>query len=163
MIKIVSIVLLGLLTVGCSSKNVSPASVSKDFWVAQKQERLEEAKRLTVKEDIKKTTLYKKIKIKSVEFGDVKEDGKKATVATKLHLKDDKDISEVDFLTKLSYTDKGWRINMSKTKQSLYFAIGEQVTGNLGNILKESLGDLENFKELFDDFLDKFKQTIEKN
>lgn len=151
-----------LFITGCSTKNLSPESVTKYFWQAQQQQRVEEAKKFTVKEDTEKTTLYEKIKIKSVDFGEVKESDTKASVATKLYLKDD-EVPEIDFLTKLDKTDKGWRVNMSDTKRSLYVAIGKQYTGSFGDILKDSLEGMESLKELFGDFFESFKTIIENN
>ena len=161
--KYLILVVLSFMTIGCSSKNMSVSAVTQEFWTAQKQDRIEEAKKLTVKEDAKKTKLYEKIKIKTATFGDVKEDGDKATVPTKLYLKGDKDISEVDFETALNKTDKGWRVNMNGTKRSLYLAISKQVAGNMGNILKEGMGGIENIKDIFGDFIEKFKDIVEKS
>ncbi len=151
-----------LSIVGCSSKNVSPATVTKDFWIAQKQERVKEASKLTISGDIKKTKLYEKIKIKAVDIKEVQEDKNRASVPTILYLKGDKDIGEVEFLTELNRTDKGWRVNMTDTKRNLYFAISKQVGGNLGTILKSGLEGLESFKEIFGDFIEQFKRVIEK-
>lgn len=155
MIKFLTLTLFIFMFFGCSAKNMTPATVSKEFWTAQKQNRIESAKQLTVKESTSKTTLYEKIKIRSVDFGEVKEDKSHATVATKLYLKGDKNIKEVDFLTSLDKTDKGWRVNMSKTKRSLYLKIGEQVTGDFGSLF-------ENFRDVFSDFIENFKDIVEK-
>jgi hypothetical protein len=163
MLKILSTLLLAFLFIGCSSKNMSPAAVTSEFWTAQQQNRIEAAKKLTVKEDEKKTQLYKKIKIKTATFGKTVENGNVATVPTKLYLKGDKNISEVDFDTKLDKTDKGWRVNMTSTKRNLYIAISKQVAGNLGNIFNESLGGVDNIKKIFGEFIKNFKDVIEKN
>jgi uncharacterized protein YaiL (DUF2058 family) len=144
---------------GCSSKNLSPASVSKEFWDAQKQNRIEQARLLTIKEDTKKTQLYKKIRIKSVDFAKVNEGETHATIPTKLYLKGDNKIQSVEFDTKLDKTDKGWRINMTDTKRSLYFAISKQVTGNFGESLKENLEGIGN---ILKDVMENFKEMIEK-
>jgi hypothetical protein len=148
---------------GCSSKAVSVSTVTQEFWTAQQQDQLETAKRLTVKEDAKRTKLYEKIKIKTATFGDAKEDGDSATVPTKLYLKGDEDISEVDFTTKLDKTDKGWRINMDGTKRSLYLAVSKQVAGNMSNVLKEGFGGVENIKKVFGEFIENFKDVVEKS
>ncbi len=145
---------------GCSSKSLSPIAVSDDFWDAQKHEDIQRAKKFTVREDTKKTTLYEKIKIKAVDFGEAKESGNRAEVATKLYLKGDENIEKVDFFTKLDKTDKGWKVNMSETKKSLYFAISKQVAGNLGDILKKELSGID---KIFGDIFEGFKQIIDKS
>lgn len=155
MAKFLLLTFLIFVFFGCSSKNVSPATISKDFWKAQKDNEIEKAKQLTVKESTSKTTLYKKIKIKAVDLKEVKEDGKRATIETKLYLKGDKDIDEVLFLTVLDKTDKGWRVNMNETKKNLYVEIGKQVTGDFGSLF-------ENFKDVFEDFIKDFKDIVEK-
>ena len=162
MTKYLTLLFLSFMMFGCSSKGVSVSTITQEFWTAQQQDRLETAKRLTVKEDAKKTKLYEKIKIKTATFGNAKEDGDSATVPTKLYLKGDKDISEVDFTTKLNKTDKGWRINMDSTKRSLYLALSKQVAGNLGNIFKESLDGVDNIKKVFGEFIKNFKDIVEK-
>ena len=161
--KILTLMVLAFLASGCSQKSVSVATVTHEFWTAQQQDQLEKARSLTVKEDGKKTKLYEKIKIKTATFGDAKEDGKSATVPTKLYLTGDKDISEVDFTTALDKTDKGWRVNMDSTKRSLYTEISKQVAGNMGNVLKQGLGGIENIKTLMGDFMEKFKDAVEKS
>ncbi len=163
MTKYLTLLFLSFLMFGCSSKNMSVSTVTQEFWNAQKQDRIDTAKELTVKEDAKKTKLYEKIKIKSADFGKAKEDGNSATVPTKLYLKDDKDIGAVDFTTSLSKTDKGWRVNMDKTKRSLYLALSKQVAGNLGNIFKESLEGVDSVKTIFGEFIKNFKDIIETN
>jgi len=163
MLKILSVLLFTLLFLGCSAKNMSPASVTSEFWTAQQQNQIDAAKKLTVKEDEKKTKLYKKIKIKTATFGKTVENGDVATVPTKLYLKGDKNLSEVEFDTKLEKTDKGWRVNMTSTKRNLYFAISKQVAGNLGNIFNESLGGVDNIKNIFGEFIKNFKDIVEKN
>lgn len=159
MTKYIIILILLFFIQGCSSKSLSPLSVSKEFWVAQKQERINIAKQLTIKEDAKKTKLYKKIKIRSIDYGEVKEDKDRATIATKLYLKGHKNIKEVDFSTELEKTDKGWRVNMDKTKKSLYFAISKKVTGNFGEIL---IDNLEGLSDILKDAMENFKEIIEK-
>ena len=161
--KILTLVALTFLVSGCSSKNASISTVTHDFWTAQQQNRIEAAKSLTVKEDAKKTKLYEKIKIKTATFGDAKEDGDSATVPTRLYLKGDKDINEVNFDTSLDKTDKGWRVNMDGTKRSLYVAISKQVAGNMGKVFQEGLGGIENIKNVFGEFMEKFKDAIEKS
>ncbi len=161
MTKYLTLLFLSFLMFGCSSKNMSVSTVTQEFWTAQQQDRLDAAKNLTVKEDAKKTKLYKKIKIKTATFGEVKEDGDSATVATKLYLKGDKDIGEVDFTTKLNKTDKGWRVNMDSTKRSLYLAVSKQVAGNLGNIFKDSLEGVDSIKTIFGEFIKNFKDVVE--
>lgn len=161
MIRIFSLLFLSFFMAACSSKSLSPTSVSKEFWDAQRDNRIEAAKKLTVKEDAAKTRLYKKIEIKTAEFGKAKERENRATVPTTLYLKSANDISEVSFTTVLNQTDKGWRINMSETKRNLYFAISKQVAGNLGAIFKESLGGVDNIKTIFGEFIESFKDIIE--
>jgi hypothetical protein len=155
MARFLLLTFLAFVFFGCSSKNISPATISKDFWKAQKQNDIEYAKKLTVKESTSKTTLYKKIKIKAVDFSEVKEDENRATIATKLYLKGDKDIDEVEFLTVLDKTDKGWRVNMSSTKRNLYLEIGKQVTGDFGSMF-------ENFKDVFENLIKDFQDIVEK-
>ncbi len=155
MTRFLLLIFLTFAFFGCSSKNISPQTISKDFWKAQKDNEIEKAKKLTVKESTSKTTLYKKIKIKAVDLEKVKKDEKKATIKTKLYLKGDKDIDEVIFLTVLDKTDKGWRVNMSETKKNLYVEIGKQVTGDFGSLF-------ENFKDVFEDFIKDFKDIVEK-
>ncbi len=155
MAKFLLLIFLTFSFFGCSSKNVSPQTISKDFWKAQKQNNIEDAKKLTVKESTSKTSLYKKIKIKAVDFGEVKEDSKNASILTKLYLKGDKDIDEVQFLTVLDKTDKGWRVNMSSTKRNLYLEIGKQVTGDFGSLF-------ENFKDVFENLIKDFQDIVEK-
>lgn len=161
MTKYITLLFLSFLMFGCSSKNMSVSTVTQEFWTAQQQNRLDTAKSLTVKEDAKKTKLYKKIQIKTATFGEAKEDGNSATVPTKLYLKGDKDIGEVDFTTTLNKTDRGWRVNMDSTKQSLYLAISKQVAGNLGNIFKDDLDGVDNIKTIFGEFIKNFKDVIE--
>jgi hypothetical protein len=161
--RYMTVFVLAFMMFGCSSKNMTVASVTQEFWTAQKQNQIEAAKRLTVKEDEKKTKLYEKIKIKTAIFGDVKEENNKATVPTKLYLKGDKDVSEVEFETTLNKTDKGWRVNMDSTKRSLYFAISKQVAGNLGNIFKKNFDGVDNIKKIFGEFIKNFKDVVEKN
>jgi hypothetical protein len=161
--KILTLVVLAFLTNSCSQKSASIATVTHEFWTAQQQDQLEKARSLTVKEDAKKTKLYEKIKIKTATFGEATADKDSAKVPTKLYLTGDKDISEVDFTTALDKTDKGWRVNMDGTKRSLYTAISKQVAGNMGNVLKQGLGGLENIKTLFGDFMEKFKDAVEKS
>ena len=161
MTKYLTLLLLSFMMFGCSSKSMSVSTVTQEFWRAQQQDRIDAAKQLTVKEDIKKTTLYKKIRIKSADFGKAKEDGNSVTVPTKLYLKDDKNIGAVDFTTKLNKTDHGWRVNMTDTKRSLYIAISKQVAGNFGNIFKDSLGEVDSIKTIFGEFIKNFKDVIE--
>jgi hypothetical protein len=161
--KILTLIILAFLTGGCSQKSVSVATVTHEFWTAQQQDQLEKARSLTVKEDAKKTKLYEKIKIKTATFGEATEDKNSAKVPTKLYLEGDKDISEVDFTTALDKTDKGWRVNMDSTKRSLYTALSKQVAGNMGNIFTKGLGGVENIKTLFGDFMEKFKDAVEKS
>ncbi|MCH9813902.1 MAG: hypothetical protein K0U47_08175 [Epsilonproteobacteria bacterium] len=163
MVKTVSLLLLVFLMGACSSKSLSPAMVSQEFWEAQRDNKIETAQKLTVKEDTQKTTLYKKIQIKTAKFGEAIEKENRATVPTTLYLKNDSHIDKVEFPTTLSNTDKGWRINMDKTKKDLYFAISKQVVGNFGTIVKEGLGDVEKVKNLFGEFIETFKETIEHN
>ena len=153
---------LSFLMFGCSSKNMSVSTVTQEFWTAQQQDRLDAAKKLTVKEDAKKTKLYEKIKIKTATFGEAKEDGDSAKVPTKLYLKGDKDISEVDFTTSLDKTDKGWRINMDSTKRSLYLAVSKQIADSMSNVLKEGFDGVENIKKIFGEFIGNFKDIVEK-
>ncbi len=155
MARFLLLIFLTFVFFGCSSKNISPATISKDFWKAQKQNDIEYAKKLTVKESTSKTTLYKKIKIKAVDIGEIKEDKNTATITTKLYLKGDKDIDEVEFLTVLDKTDKGWRVNMSHTKRNLYLEIGKQVTGDFGSMF-------ENFKDVFENLIKDFQDIVEK-
>ncbi len=161
--KLLTLILSIFLIFGCSPKSLSPIAVSDDFWTAQKHENIQRAKSFTVKEDTKKTTLYQKIKIKAVDFGETKKSENQAEVATKLYLKGDKDINEVNFLTKLNKTDKGWKVNMSETKKSLYFAISKQVAGNFGKMLKDELGSIDGIKDIFGDIFEGFKQIIDKS
>ena len=162
MTKYLTLLFLSFLMFGCSSKNMSVSTVTQEFWTAQQQDRLDAAKKLTVKEDAKKTKLYEKIKIKTATFGEAKEDGDSAKVPTKLYLKGDKDISEVDFTTNLDKTDKGWRINMDSTKRSLYLAVSKQIAGNMSNVLKEGFDGVENIKKIFGEFIGNFKDIVEK-
>ncbi len=155
MARFLLLTFLAFVFFGCSSKNISPATISADFWKAQKQNDIEDAKKLTVKESTSKTTLYKKIKIKAVDFGEIKEDKNRATIETKLYLKGDKDIDEVEFLTVLDKTDKGWRVNMHNTKKNLYLEIGKQVTGDFGSMF-------ENFKDVFENLIKDFQDIVEK-
>ena len=161
--RYIIVLVLAFMVVGCSQKSMSVSTVTHEFWTAQQQNQLEKARSLTVKEDAKKTKLYEKIKIKTVTFGKVKEEKNHAKVPTKLYLKGDKDISEVDFTTTLNKTDKGWKVNMDSTKRSLYVALSKQVAGNLGSIFKEGLGGVDSIKTLFGDFIEKFKDAVEKS
>ena len=154
---------LGFLISGCSSKNMSVSTVTQEFWTAQQQDRLSSAKKLTVKEDEKKTKIYEKIKIKTATFEAPKEDGDSATVPTKLYLKGDEDIKEVEFDTALSKTDKGWRVNMDSTKRSLYTAVSKQIAGNMSSVLKKGFGGVENIKKIFGEFIKEFKDVVEKS
>jgi len=161
--RYIIVLVLAFMVVGCSQKSISVSTVTHEFWTAQQQNQLEKARSLTVKEDAKKTKLYEKIKIKTATFGDVKEDGDSAKVPTKLYLKGDKDISELDFETALTKTDKGWRVNMDSTKRSLYIAVSKEVAGNMSNVLKESFGGVENIKNIFGEFIENFKDIVEKS
>ncbi len=163
MVKYLILIFLSFMVIGCSSKNMSVSSVTQEFWTAQQQERISVAKKLTVKEDEKKTKLYEKIKIKTAIFEEPKEDGDSAIVPTKLYLKGDDDIKEVEFDTALTKTDNGWRVNMDTTKRNLYLALSKQIAENMSSVLKKGLGGVENIKKIFGDFINEFKDVVEKS
>ncbi len=52
MIRIISLLFIALFFTNCSTKRLSPVNVSDYFWIAEKNENLEDAKKFVLPEDV---------------------------------------------------------------------------------------------------------------
>ncbi len=150
-----------LLITGCASKSTNPSGVAYNFWLAQKEHKLQDATKLTIKKDLDKTKLHKKVEISDINFETAKITDNDASIPTTLLLKNFSPINQADakvtFETKMQKHDGEWKINMFETKKALYFAIGDQFTQNIGTDLsatiQQIIGDGDNIKNIFEQLI----------
>jgi len=171
MIRIIILGFIALFFVNCSTKNLSPVNVSDYFWVAQKEHKLEDAKKFVRDNDTEKVALQKSIKIKRFTFSDAQENGDKAVVPTQMFLEgmlstSQKDEIEVDFDTVLEKKEDGWKVNVTETKQGLYIETAKKFGAGLGSglfsKLKEGLGGLKGLQGVFEEMINGLKKSLEK-
>jgi len=159
-----------ILLAGCASKKNDPSNIAYDFWLAEKEQKVEEAAKLTLKEDTQAVKLHQKIKIKDIDFQEAEIKGEKATIPTTLLLKDfsliENNQAKVTFNTIMTKTDKGWRINMFETKKELYLEIGKVYAQTLGkdfaNTIQNALGDTDQIKGIFQQLIKGLQKAVEK-
>lgn len=171
MIRIFSLFLIALFLTNCSTKHLSPVNVSDYFWMAQQEQKLDDAKKFVKQEDQNNIALQKNIKIKRFELAQVEENGDYAKVATKIYLQgllsnERKDEIEVDFDTMLDKTEDGWKVNLAETKKVLYIETAKKLGTNLGagilSKIKEGLGNLKDLQSIFAEMIDSLNKSIGK-
>lgn len=171
MIRIISLLFIALFFTNCSTKHLSPVNVSDYFWIAEKNENLDDAKKFVLIEDADNVKLQKNIKIRRFTFGKAEEDENHASVPTKMYLegilsKKQKDEIEVEFDTKLVKTDDGWKVDLRETKKALYLQTAKKFSTGLGSEIfskiKEGLGDLKGLQGVFEEMIDGLKKSLEK-
>jgi hypothetical protein len=157
--------------VACSTKNLSPSNVSDYFWSAQKEKNYEDAKKFVRQSDKEDVKLQNSIKIKryEIEKAKISESKKVALVPTKVYIQgffknDPSSEVAVDFDTYLNKTEDGWKVNMKETKKILYSQVakkfGSTFGGTLFKKLKEGLGDLNQFQEIFKEILEGLANSV---
>ncbi len=155
--KLYLTVLTIFLIFGCAAKNSQPKGVAYDFWLAQKNHYLDDATKLTLKQNKNDTKLHKKIEIKDINFSDAIIKNNQATIPTTLTLKNfsmlNQKKAKITFDTKMQKQDDEWKINMFETKKALYLAIGKEfaqsLSNDLGSIIEQTLGDKEKIQGIF--------------
>jgi hypothetical protein len=167
------ILILSIFFVGCSTKNLSPVSVSDYFWSAQKDKNYTDIRRFVREKDQDDLKLQSSIKIKrfEVEAESISESGKMARVPTKIYLEgfftnDDKDDVELNFDTVLVKESDGWKVNLKETRRVLYLEsikkFGSGIGSGVYGKIKEQLGNLQEFQNIFKDVLKNMAQSIKK-
>ncbi len=171
MIRLIPLLLISLFFINCSTKNLSPVNVSDYFWAAQQESKLEDAKKFVRERDRKNIALQKSIKIKHFTFKEAKVEGSEAVVPTTVYLEGmfsnkSKDAVKVDFDTYLQKSDDGWKVNLSETKKALYIETTKKFTQGFGKgILSEiqsKMGDVQEFKAIFEELIKGMKKSLEK-
>ncbi len=146
-----------LLIFGCAAKHTQPKGIAYDFWLAQKNHHIDEAAKLTLKQNKNDTKLHKKIKIEDIHFDNATIKDNQATIPTTLTLKDFSMLNhkeaKISFDTKMQKQDNNWKINMFETKKALYLAIGKEfaqsLSNDLGSVIQQTLGDKEQIQGIF--------------
>lgn len=155
MIRTFLLLFIALFLTNCSTKTLSPVYVADYFWVAEKNQNYEDAKRFVLLKDVDDVKLQENIKIRGFSFGKVEESEYFATVETKMHLEGifsqkEKDMVEVDFDTKLEKSENGWKVDLSETKKELYSESAKKFSQGLGaEMFKKLKEGWDYFKELF--------------
>ena len=171
MIRVVSLFIIVLFFVSCSTKNLSPVNVSDYFWAAEQSAKLEDAKKFVRQEDSKNVALQKVIKIQRFTFGEVVEKEDVAVVSTTLYLegilsKAKEDQVDITFDTTLQKTKDGWKVNLTETKKALYIETTKKFTKGLGaQILQkfqEKMGDFKQFQSIFEEMVQGMKKSLQK-
>ncbi len=168
--KILNILLIAWLFVGCSTKHLSPANVSDYFWGAQQKRDYPDAKKFVRQSDRSDVKLQRSIQIKRYRIGKAEiKSADLAYVPTTLYLSgffknDPSSIVEVDFDTVLNKNQDGWKVNMKETRKILYIEtikrFGSSMGRSLTNEFKKGLGDLHEFQNIFKDILKNFADSI---
>ncbi len=164
MIKIISLLFIALFFTNCSTKRLSPLNVTDYFWVAEKNQDLEDAKKFVIPEDVDNVKLQKHIKIRRFRFGEVQEHENQAIVPTTMYLegilsKKEKDQIEIEFNTQLTKTDSGWKVDLRETKKSLYIETAKKFSTGLGSQIFSKIKGLQG---IFKEMVDGLKKALEK-
>ena len=171
MIRIISLLFIALFFTNCSTKRLSSVNVSDYFWIAEKNQDLDDAKKFVLPEDVDNVKLQKNIKIRRFTFAKAEENENHAIVPTTMHLegilsKKKKDEIEIEFDTKLVKTDTGWKVDFYETKKGLYIETAKKFSTGLGSQIfskiKEGLGDLKGLQGGFEEMIDGLKKSLEK-
>ena len=171
--KIYLILILSIFFIGCSTKNLSPVNTSDYFWSAQKDKNYSDVRKFVKKSDKDDVKLQGSIKIKRFELGSesISESGKMARVPTKMYLKgfftnDDKDDVELNFDTVLVKESDSWKVNLKETRRVLYLESMKKFGSGIGSgvfgKIKEQLGNLEEFQNIFKDVLKNMAESVKK-
>ncbi len=139
-------------------------NVSDYFWVAEKNQDLEDAKKFVVLEDIDNVKLQEHIKIRRFTFGKAEENENQAMVPTTMYLEgllstDKKDQIEINFDTKLTKTDAGWKVDLRETKKALYFETAKKFSTGLGSKI---FSKIKGLRGIFEEMIDGLKNALEK-
>jgi len=86
MIRIISLLFIALFFTNCSTKRLSSVNVSDYFWIAEKNQDLDDAKKFVLPEDVDNVKLQKNIKIRRFTFAKAEENENHAIVPTTMYL-----------------------------------------------------------------------------
>ena len=171
MIKQLFLLALTLFLANCASKSLSPATVTDYFWTAQKEQKLDDAKKFVRENDKKNITLKKTIKVKRYTFSDAVIDKDTAIVPTKIYLDgflstDKKDQIEIAFNTNLDKTDDGWKVNLAETKKALYIEAAKKFSKSIGSGIlgefKKRVGDFKELQGIFKELVEDMSKSLKK-
>ncbi len=168
--KILNILLIAWLFVGCSTKHLSPANVSDYFWGAQQKRDYSDVKKFVRQRDRSDVKLQRSIHIKRYRIGKAeKKSADLAYVPTTLYLSgffknDPSSEVEVDFDTVLNKDKEGWKVNMKETRKILYIEtikrFGSSMGRDLSDEIRKGLGDLYEFQNIFKDVLKNLADSV---
>ncbi len=164
MIRIISLLFIALFFTNCSTKRLSPLNVTDYFWVAEQNQDLDDAKKFVVPEDVDNVQLQKHIKIRRFTFGKVQEYEKQAIVPTTMYLegllsKKEKDQIKIEFDTKLTKIDTGWKVDLRETKKTLYIETAKKFSTGLGSQIFSKIKGLQG---IFEEMIGGLKKALEK-
>ncbi len=163
--------LIVLFLFGCSTKSLSPSRVSDYFWSAQQSRDYNDVKKFVRSSDIDQIKLQQSIEIKhfSIDQPEISKSKKLAKVPTKLYIagffkNDPSSEIEIDFDTILSREGDSWKVNMRETKKILYMEVAKKFSANmtkgLSQKIREELGNLDEFKEIFKEILKNMAESV---
>ena len=163
-IKIIILLCVALFFTNCSTKRLSPLNVTDYFWIAEKNQDLNDAKKFVVPEDVDSVQLQKNIKIRRFTFGKVEKYENQAIVPTTMYLegilsKKEKDQIKLEFDTKLIKRDDGWKVDLRETKKALYIETAKKFSTGLGSQIFSKIKGLQG---IFEEIVDGLKKALEK-
>ncbi len=138
MYRFVYLIFISFFIIGCTRGAMSPVNVAGNFWKAYSENRIEDAKKFTIKHQVSFPNL---IKIKSFQFGEVKIDKDRATIKTTAILEgfknsDAKKETKIVFDTKLRMVkNEGWRVDFDETQKLIYLEIAKHFTGDFKDVV----------------------------
>ncbi len=147
------------LMVGCSMKNMSPVDVADAFWEAQSTNNLQNAQKLVMPDQEQNVRIDKRIKIVGyrVDQPNITENG--AVVPTLLRVDNPVNSSGkkslyIPFNTYLVESGDGWKVDVDRTKRSLYLESTKLYSKELSTKILEKF---RGFKEIFREIIDGLK------
>jgi len=130
---------------GCVQPD-NPKSVSEQFWKAVQVRDMESAKQLATWDTVNYLKYLKAEKLhpEHFELGDIMQGEARAEVATTLYTQKRGQLGiKVPGVTVLVKTDKGWRVDVKKTLNSIVKHTIDNVFNQLNGFMQEGLKELD--------------------